>query len=153
MLKQSTVTSLSISLIAILACLAHPLNAFAGDTYVYDPAGRLKAVVDSLGRSAVYNYDLAGNLRSITNGDSSHTAVYTIAPNNGPVGTSVTIYGDGFSTTPSQNTVVFSSGKTATVTASTQTTITTTVPGGTIIGVVTVTSPAGAASTNFTVGP
>ena len=126
-------------------------SALADITYVYDAGGRLIAVVDGSGNSAVYSYDAAGNLLSITNSNGSHTAVYEISPNKGPVGTQVTIYGDGFSTTPSQNTVTFSSNKNATVTASTQTTITTTVPTGAVTGSVSVTSPNGSASTNFTV--
>ena len=64
----------------------------------------------------------------------------------------MTIYGDGFSSTPSQNTVKFN-GTAATVTASTIATITTTVPSGAATGHIQVTSPNGTftSSTNFTV--
>jgi len=125
--------------------------AHAGNTFVYDPAGQLVAVIDGSGNAAVYNYDLAGNLQSVTNADNSQTAVYGFSPNNGPIGTSVTIYGNGFSITPSQNTVKFTNNKTATVTASTSTSITTSVPTGAVTGNVTVTTPAGSDTGSFKV--
>ena len=140
-----------IAVVAAAFTMLAAATALAAITYVYDSGGRLIAVVDGSGNSATYSYDAAGNLLSITNSGSSHTAVYSISPNKGPAGTHVTIYGDGFSTTPSQNTVTFSSGKNATVAASTLTTITTTVPSGAVSGSVSVTSPNGSASGNFTV--
>jgi len=119
-------------------------------TYVYDPLGRLVGVVDGSGNAATYRYDGAGNLISISTTNASHVSIFSLSPNNGPISTRVTIYGDGFSTTPSQNTVTFS-GQAATVTSSTQTTIATTVPTGATTGNVTVTAPAGSASAPFTV--
>jgi YD repeat-containing protein len=122
-------------------------------TYAYDALGRLVAVVDGSGNAAVYKYDAAGNLLSITPTTSAMVSIFSFTPNNGPVGQSVTIYGDGFSTTASQNTVTFYSGKTATVMQSTLTTITTTVPTGATTGPIKVTVGGHSATStgNFTV--
>lgn len=37
-------------------------------TYIYDPGGRLTEVIDPSGNTATYQYDAAGNLKSITRG-------------------------------------------------------------------------------------
>ena len=90
-------------------------------------------------------------------GSSSSTPAPTItslAPSSGPPGTTVTITGTNFSTTPASNIVMFN-GTAAVVTSSTATQIVTTVPAGATTGSVTVmvgsntaTSPA-----SFTVTP
>jgi YD repeat-containing protein len=139
------------ALLTLFMALVDVTRAFADVTYVYDPAGRLVAVVDGSGNSATYTYDKVGNLTAISTSNGSTTQVFGFSPNNGPVGLQVTIYGDGFSTTPSQNTVTFNSGKNATVVSSTQTAIVTSVPSGATTGTVTVTSPNGTASGSFTV--
>ena len=94
----------------------------------------------------------AGNLTKIANNGATTVAIFAFTPNNGPVGQSVTIYGDGFSTTPSLNTVKFN-GTTAAVSASTIATITTKVPSGATTGRITVTSPkcTFTSTANFTV--
>jgi len=124
-------------------------------TYAYDALGRLIAVVDGSGNAGVYTYDAVGNLKQITNPLANTVAIFSFTPNNGPAGQNIaiTIYGDWFSTTPTQNTVKFH-GTTATVTASTIATKTTTVPQGATTGPieVTVTGVGSAPSTaNFTV--
>jgi YD repeat-containing protein len=116
-------------------------------TYAYDELGRLIAVVDPSGNAGVYNYDSVGNLLSITNTTASTVSIFTFTPNNGTSGITVTIYGDGFSTTPSQNTVTFN-GKFATVTASTVATITTSVPTGATNGPIKVTNVNGTATSS-----
>lgn len=63
--------------------------------------------------------------------------ITSIDPTEGKVGSTVTITGTDFSTTPSENVVKFN-GKAASVTASTATTITTNVPAGATTGNVTV---------------
>ena len=146
------------ALLAVLAvAVALPGTSAAGAiTYAYDELGRLVAVVDrSIGsgtNAGVCQYDAVGNLTSISNNSATTVAIFTFTPNNGPDGLTVTIYGDGFSSTPSQNTVKFN-GTAATVTASTIATITTTVPSGATTGHIQVTSPNGTftSSTNFTV--
>ena len=74
------------------------------------------------------------------------------SPTLGAAGTTVTITGDGFDTTPGNNTVKFN-GATATVSAATATQLTVTVPATASTGAITVTTPNGTGSTTsvFTV--
>lgn len=132
--------------------LTMPSLAQAEVCYLYDELSRLRAVIDTTSETAIYSYDAVGNLTKITRQSSSLVSIIELLPDSGPVGTSVKIYGTGFSTTPASNTVKFN-GTTATVTASTATEITTTVPTGATTGVITVTTPTGSATsaTNFTV--
>jgi YD repeat-containing protein len=124
----------------------------AGIVYIYDELQRLKSVVDPVGEAATYAYDAVGNLLTITRNNATQTSVIDFNPNSGPIGSTVTIYGTGYSTTPSQNTVMFN-GTAATVISSTLTQITANVPAGATTGPIAVTSPAGSASssTSFTV--
>ncbi len=82
----------------------------------------------------------------------STVSVLEFMPKSGPVGTTVTIYGTAFSTTPSQNIMTFNSVA-ATVTSSIQTKIVVTVPSGATTGVIAITAPGGSAAsgTAFTV--
>jgi YD repeat-containing protein len=116
--------------------------------------GRLIAVVDGSGNAAQYKYDGVGNLLSITNTTASTVSIFTFTPNNGPTGLTVTIYGDGFSSTPSQNTVTFYNGQNVTPSQATVSTLVVTVPSGATTGPIKVTSPHGSSppsSENFTV--
>jgi YD repeat-containing protein len=124
----------------------------AGIVYIYDELQRLKSVIDPVGEAATYGYDAVGNLLSIARNTSSQTSIIDFNPNNGPIGNTVSIYGTGYSATPSQNSVTFN-GVAATVISSTLTQIVTTVPAGASNGPIAVTSPAGSAnsSTNFSV--
>src|SRR5687767_15872103 len=105
----------------------------AAISYVYDDLGRLRAVIDPGTDTAVYNYDSVGNLLSISRQSSSIVSIIEFTPKEGPVGTIVTIYGTGFSTTPSENTVTFN-GVSATVSSSTETKIIATVLSGATTG-------------------
>src|SRR6266849_10075635 len=87
-------------------------------TYAYDVNGRLTAVVNPSGRAATYVYDAVGNVTSISN----PTAAVTLLGVSLNSTICATIYGSGFSSTPSQNTVTFN-GSSATVDFSTPTTI------------------------------
>ena len=117
-------------------------------TYAYDVLGRLVGVVDPNGTAARYTYDAAGNILSITNTNSSRVSIFSFSPANGPQGMGVTIYGDGFSSTPGQNSVAFN-GASAVVSSSTLSTLTVSVPVGATTGTIAVTSPTGrATSTN-----
>ena len=122
--------------------------------YRYDELGRLTAVVTPTGDTATYTYDAVGNLLSIGRYSASQTSIISFSPNNGPAGTSVSIYGTGFSTTANQNTVTFN-GTAATVVTATSTRLVVSVPSGAVTGPIAVTSPAGSAtsSTSFTIGP
>ncbi|WP_373513680.1 IPT/TIG domain-containing protein [Persicitalea sp.] len=64
-------------------------------------------------------------------------SIASMSPEQGIVGTTVTIQGEGFSATPTENLVKFN-GTSATVTAATATQLTTSVPAGTKTGRVTV---------------
>jgi YD repeat-containing protein len=114
-------------------------TAQADITYVYDTAGRLSYVIDPSGNVVKYAYDSDGNILQVTNTHPSGVTIDSLSPNNGSIGTSVTIFGTGFSTTPGQNSVSFN-GKAATVAASSTTTISTTVPTGATTGTVSVNS-------------
>lgn len=113
-------------------------------SYTYDALGRLVGVVDPAGETATYAYDAVGNLLSITRQSSSIVSIIGFTPNSGPIGTSVTISGTGFSTTPSENTVTFN-GVAANVTSATATQIVATVPAGTTSGPIAITNPNGSA--------
>jgi gliding motility-associated-like protein len=78
--------------------------------------------------------------------------ISSFTPTSGPTGTTVTITGTNFSTSPANNTVQFN-GTTAVVTASTATSITTSVPSGATTGTITVTVAGNTATSasNFTV--
>ncbi len=122
-------------------------------SYVYDDLGRLLAVVDgTAGQAAIYQYDAVGNLLGITNQSASILSILNFMPKSGPVGTTVTISGTGFSATANQNTVKFN-GTTATVTSATITQLVVTVPTGATTGPISVTVSSTSATTGapFTV--
>jgi len=81
--------------------------------------------------SAVWVSNAGG---SVTGGNFTVTAptISSFAPTAGDIGSSITITGTNFNTTPASNTVKFggSGGTSATVTAATATSLTVTVPGG-----------------------
>ncbi len=114
-----------------------PSNAFR---FVHDADGRLKAAIDPEGDTAVYSWDAAGNLLSISRHASSKLSIAELSPAKGEVGATVTIEGTGFSTTPTSDTVKFN-GTAATVSAASATSLTVKVPGGATTGSVTVSTP------------
>jgi YD repeat-containing protein len=122
-------------------------------TFAYDELGRLLVASDQSGNTAAYAYDAVGNILSVAQYTASSVAVAAFAPSSGVPGIQVSVYGTGFSTTPSQNTVRFN-GVTAVVTAATATRLTTTVPTAATSGpiAVTVAGVTGTSSTTFTVG-
>jgi len=81
-------------------------------------------------------------------------SITDFSPGAGTVGSQVTIYGVGFSSTPGNNTVTFN-GTPATVTAATPTQINTTVPVGATTGMIVVTTSGGSGTSTmpFTVQP
>jgi len=120
--------------------------------YVYDPLSRLKAVIDVSAQTATYAYDAVGNLLGISRYNSSQASIIEFTPGSGPVGTPVSIFGTGFSTTPGQNTVTFN-GTSATVLSAAPTQIVAVVPSGATTGPIGITAPSGSSSSNnsFTV--
>jgi YD repeat-containing protein len=139
--------------VSVLACLVILPGVAADISYVYDNAGRLRAVIDPASDTAIYAYDSVGNLTGITRQPSSTLAVLQFTPSSAPVGATVTIYGTGFSATPASNTVKFNGITATTLTAST-TVLTANVPSGATTGSISVTVGATTAtsSTSFTVG-
>ena len=114
-------------------------------SYDYDELGRLVGIVDSLNGAATYNYDAVGNLVSISRTAANQTAIIGFTPKNGPVGTQVTIVGQAFSATISQDTVSFN-GTPATVLSANGTQIVAAVPAGATTGAITVNAPNGSAT-------
>jgi YD repeat-containing protein len=121
-------------------------------SYVYDILGRLVGVVNPAGYTAIYSYDAVGNLLSISQQASSQLSIITFTPISGPIGTTVRIYGTGFGSTTSLNTVKFN-GTTAVVQSATPTQLAVTVPTGATTGSISVTTSAGTitSSASFTV--
>ncbi|HEX6602193.1 MAG TPA: IPT/TIG domain-containing protein, partial [Solirubrobacterales bacterium] len=119
--------------------------------FVHDEDGRLQAAIDPEGDTAVYDWDAAGNLLSISRHDSAELSLLRLSPPRGDVGTAVTIEGTGFSATPASNTVKFN-GVAATVEAATPWSLSVKVPAGATSGPVTVSSgEEGPVSHGFTV--
>jgi YD repeat-containing protein len=117
--------------------------------YGYDELGRLTIVVDGAGNAAIYNYDAVGNLLSIQRinaADGGPVAIFSISPTRGKVGTTVSILGKGFSATAGQNTVRFSGDVVATVVSASPTGLRVTVPSAAQDGPLSVTAPAGSAT-------
>src|SRR5207244_12376800 len=75
--------------------------------YFYDDLGRLIKVIDPSGNVAEYVYDAVGNILEIKRSTIAGLALLNFTPSRGPVGSQVTLQGQGFSATPSQNTVTF----------------------------------------------
>jgi YD repeat-containing protein len=104
-------------------------------------------VTDAAGESAVYTYDAVGNLLSIDRRSTATVSIIEFTPSGGPIGTSIIIYGTGFSSTPGENTVTFN-GVGAAVTSAAATQMTATVPAGAVTGPIAVTSPSGSATSS-----
>jgi len=136
-------------LAALLALASLPLPGPAQEIrFIYDSLNRLVGVVDQQGNAAFYEYDAVGNLLRVQrfNVDpSANVSISLVTPSRGNVGTTVQIFGKGFSPTPGQNTVTFSGGATATVTAATPNSLTTTVPSGATTGTISISTPLGSA--------
>lgn len=115
--------------------------------YFYDANGRLTAVLSPTGEAAIYNYDPAGNFTSITRRTANEISVIDFTPGAGGIGTSVTIYGTGFLTTPLANTVKFN-GVTATVSAATKTQLTVSVPVGATTGPINISNANGSVTSS-----
>jgi YD repeat-containing protein len=113
-------------------------------SYVYDNGNRLLAAFDGNGNVANYQYDRVGNITAIVSGSASSVAVFGYSPDNS-TGAQVTIFGNNFSATASQDTVTFG-GTAASVVSATTTTIVVSPPSIRDAVAVTVTCPAGSAT-------
>ena len=118
-------------------------------SYAYDALDRLIQVTSASGQSAIYRYDAAGNVLAIDRpgvGGSGSIAIGGFTPTQGPIGTTVTIAGAGFSSTLGENSVTFNDVP-ATVSAASTTQLSAIVPNGATTGPIGVASPAGSATT------
>ncbi len=105
--------------------------------YTYTQDSQLSAVIKPEAEYALYTWDAAGNLSSIAKKSSTKLSIIQLEPSKGAVGETVDIWGTGFSTTPSNDTVKFH-GTAATVSAATAYTLAVKVPTGATTGTVTV---------------
>ncbi len=140
----------SLTLLAALLVLALAASSASAQEirYLYDDLGRLVGVVDQQGNAAEYVYDAVGNILQIkrfTVDPAAAVAITLVSPNRGTVGTTVQIFGRGFSATPGQNQVAFN-GVAAPVLAASTGSLTTQVPAGATTGFITVTTPLGTAT-------
>jgi YD repeat-containing protein len=124
--------------------------------YFYDDLNQLTKVVDSTGAVVQYAYDPAGNITQITRSTvvPGQLSIFNFTPLQGGPLTTVTIQGQGFSPTPSANSVFFN-GIAAAVVSAAATELVVTAPSGATTGPITVkvgTSTA-ISSTNFVVIP
>ncbi len=134
----------------ILLILSACGSAWAGTAnYYYDELGRLIETVAADGTSVQYAYDAVGNITSVRHNGATTIGISGFIPISGPVGTAVTVYGSGFSTTVASNVVKFN-GKAATVTAATASSLTATVPTGATTGQIAITNGASTATSSGT---
>ena len=107
-------------------------------TYYYDSNGRLTVVTRADGTSARYVYDDLGNIQQIAAIPTGQLAIFGMTPDHGPIGTTVTITGQGFSTTAANDSITFN-GTAATAVSATANTLVATVPVGATTGPIAVT--------------
>src|SRR5205809_885182 len=124
--------------------------------YFYDDLGQLKKVVDSTGATIDYVYDPVGNILQVNRNTvpPGTLAIFNFTPQQGGPFTTVTIQGQGFSTTPAANTVLFN-GTPAKVVRATASALTVTVPDGATTGPITVKvdTSTSMSSSNFVIVP
>ena len=138
--------------VALALCVGSSLGVASAQSpavqYAYDELGRLVAVVDQDGNTAIYVYDAVGNLLSIQRVDAStlpeRVAITALVPGKGKAGTTVSVLGKGFGPSAGQNVVSFN-GVVAAVTQASSNRLITTVPSGATTGPVTVAAPLGSA--------
>lgn len=146
-------TSGAYSTIAANASTPVPVGTAGNVTYGYDSLGRLVEVASAnLGNVQAYSYDAAGNVVSSAVAGSGTLSETGFSKTQGGSGTQVIIYGSGFSTTPSSDSVTFN-GVAATVNSATSSQLLVTVPSGATTGPVKVTIAGSTvtSATNFSI--
>ena len=140
--------------VVVLCALLVPggLHAQAPSVYyVYDELNRLIAVVDQHGDAATYTYDAVGNILRIDRFDAAGlaggAAISLFTPSAGAVGSTVQVFGRGFGVTIAQNSLFFN-GRLTTITAAAPNRLVAIVPAGATTGPITVTAPAGSATSS-----
>lgn len=101
-------------LVAVVVGLAPALAAAQVIRYAYDPKGQLVGVIDSDGSAATYQWSETGNLLGVTRTDAgsipTSVGITLVNPSQTLPQAVIEIFGKGFSTTPSANTVTFYNG-------------------------------------------
>ena len=141
---RARIALLRFGLLAVLLYAFGLSSAFA-QSYIYDGSGRLVAATMADGSGSQYVYDNMGNLQQVLDVPAGQLRIFAFAPNHGGPGLSVTISGQGFSTTASANSISFN-GTAATVLSATATTLVTQVPAGATTGPISVTVGSNTAS-------
>lgn len=120
--------------------------------YYYDDLGHVIQAIGSDGSIRQYQYDQNGNVTAINRITGGALTISGLSPSIGHVTASVTLFGSGFSPTPTQNDVRFGAIP-ATVTSASTTELTVTVPEGAVTGPISVTSGGNTATsaTNYVV--
>jgi YD repeat-containing protein len=143
-----------IRVIAYAALLLALLTTFARSAdaqqvcYSYDGLGRLTGVIDQNSQAAFYDYDAVGNILAIRRqSPSGPVTVFSFDPPGGASGSSVEIFGVGFSSTANQNQVTIG-GTPAAVVSTIPCTLVVQVPENATSGLISVTSPAGQANSS-----
>ncbi len=106
--------------------------------YAYDAGGQLSRVIDVDGTTIEYVYDASGNLIEIRRTSINGIAIFGFVPQQGSIGSTVTIQGQGLSATPASNDVRFN-GTAATVLSASTSSLVVTVPAGATTGPIAVT--------------
>ncbi len=105
--------------------------------YTYTPDSQLSAVIKPEAEYGLYTWDAAGNLSSVAKKSSTKLSIIQLESSKGAVGETVDIWGTGFSSTPSNDTVKFH-GTAATVSTASAYELAVKVPSGATTGTVTV---------------
>src|SRR5688572_15735703 len=89
----------------LLLLFVWALGHAATTQYYYDDLGRVVQALRSDGAVFQYQYDANGNVLAINRIVASTLSISGFAPSIGHAGTSVNIFGTGFSATPANNQV------------------------------------------------
>ena len=108
--------------------------------YFYDDAGQLYQVLDSPGTLIQYTYDASGNIVKVSRSTVAPGAltIFNVTPATAPAGATITIQGQGFSTTLSAD-IVTLNGVALTVVSATSTTLVVLIPANATTGTISVT--------------
>ena len=133
-----------------LGCSALPAQSPITFQYFYDDLNQLAKVVDSTGNAVQYVYDAVGNILQITRSTVAPGAltIFNATPQTVGTGATITIQGQGFSTTASLN-VVTINGFPATVVSATSTTLVVLVPSNGMTGPISVSIAGQTATSSF----
>lgn len=139
---QSLIAPWAVATLLLLMWVA-PAKAEAPGTairYTYDPDGEITGLIVPSSESALYGWDPAGNLVSVSRESTGSLRFMQANPTSASVGETVALEGTGFSTTAKSNTVKFN-GAAATVATASEWQLTVKVPSAATSGPITVQTP------------